>query len=149
MVVGSFVLGLDVDEPGIGQRIFDVAVQYGVDFLHTTFLTPLPGTRLWEQMKSEGRVFLDDFPGDWTYFTLMLPVARYKHLSLSAVMDEMQSCNRDFYSLPRILRRAWCNLWRRRMPLFTLVGNLSFRRNTQLEPAMYADFKSHLGSRHH
>ena len=148
VVVGSFVLGLDVDEPGIGKRIFEAAVHYGVDFLHTTFLTPLPGTRLWEQMKSEGRIALDDFPGDWTYFTLMLPVARYKHLSLSGVMDEMQSCNRDFYSIPRILRRAWCNLWQRRMPLFTLVGNLSFRRNTQLEPAMYADFKRQRGRRY-
>ncbi len=146
-VVGSFILGLDVDEPGIGKRIFEVASHYGVDFLHTTFLTPLPGTRLWEQMKSEGRIALDDFPADWTYFTLMLPVARYKHLSLSGVMDEMLSCNRDFYSLPRILRRAWGNLWQRRKPLFTLVGSLSFRRNTQLEPAMYADFKRQRGNR--
>ena len=148
IVAGSFIVGLDIDEPGIGKRIADAASHYGVDFLHTTFLTPLPGTRLWDQMKSKGRIPLDDFPGDWGYFTLMLPVARYKHLSLSGVMDEMHSCNRDFYSIPRILSRVWCNLWRRRMSLFTLAGNLSFRRNTQLERGMYAEFKRQRGHRY-
>ena len=48
LVVGSFIIGLDVDEPGIGRRIADVATQYGVDNLNTLFLTPLPGTRLWD-----------------------------------------------------------------------------------------------------
>ena len=51
MVVGSFIIGLDVDEPGIGKRIAEVASQYGVDNLNVLFLTPLPGTRLWDQMK--------------------------------------------------------------------------------------------------
>ena len=56
MVVGSFIIGLDIDEPGIGKRIAEAASHYGVDNLNVLFLTPLPGTRLWNQMKSEDRV---------------------------------------------------------------------------------------------
>jgi radical SAM superfamily enzyme YgiQ (UPF0313 family) len=52
LVAGSFIMGLDIDEPGIGKRIADVASQYGVDSLNVLFLTPLPGTRLWDQMES-------------------------------------------------------------------------------------------------
>ena len=148
LVVGSFIIGLDVDEPGIGKRIAEVAHQYGMDNLNTLFLTPLPGTRLWDQMKAEGRVALEAFPEDWKYYTLTFPVARYRHLSLGAIIDEMISCDQTFYSMPRILRRAWGSLWGRRMPVVSLVGNLSYRSNLRLNRKAYADFKRQRGNGH-
>ena len=78
LVVGSFIIGLDVDKPGIGKRIAEAASRYGVDNLNAMFLTPLPGTRLWDQMKADGRIALDTFPEDWKYYTLTFPVARYQ-----------------------------------------------------------------------
>jgi radical SAM superfamily enzyme YgiQ (UPF0313 family) len=141
LVVGSFIIGLDVDETGIGSHIAEVAGQYGVDNLNTLFLTPLPGTRLWDQMKSEDRIALDTFPEDWKYYTLTFPVARYKNLSLENIIGEMISCDRNFYSMPRILRRVWSSLWQRRKPLISLVGNFSYRSNLRLNRKAYADFK--------
>jgi radical SAM superfamily enzyme YgiQ (UPF0313 family) len=146
LVVGSFIIGLDIDEPGIGKRIAEVASQYGVDNLNVLFLTPLPGTRLWEQMKSEGRIVLDTFPEDWKYYTLTFPVARYKHLSLDGIIEEMISCDRNFYSMSRILRRVCSNLWQRRKPLISLVGNLSYRSNIRVHCKAYADFKLQRGN---
>jgi radical SAM superfamily enzyme YgiQ (UPF0313 family) len=148
LVVGSFILGLDVDEPGIGKRIAEVAGQYGVDNLTVLFLTPLPGTRLWDRMKSQDRIALDAFPEDWKYYTLTFPVARYKHLSLDGVIEEMISCHRSFYSMPRILRRVWGSLWGRRQPLISLVGNLSYRNNLRLNRKAYADFRRQRGKGH-
>ena len=147
-VVGSFIIGLDIDEPGIGRRIAEAATQYGVDNLTVLFLTPLPGTRLWEQMKSQDRIALDAFPDDWKYYTLTFPVARYKHLSLDGIIEEMISCNRTFYSMPRILRRMLGSLWQRRKPLISLVGNLSFRTTLRLNCKAYADFKRQRGNGH-
>jgi len=143
LVAGSFIIGLDIDEPGIGKRIAEVASQYGVDNLNVLFLTPLPGTRLWDQMKSEGRIALNAFPEDWKYYTLTFPVARYKHLSLDGIIQEMISCNRNFYSLPRILRRVGSNFWHRRKLLISLVGNLSFRGNLRVACKAYGDFRLH------
>ncbi|MDH4239644.1 MAG: B12-binding domain-containing radical SAM protein [Phycisphaerae bacterium] len=148
LVVGSLIIGLDIDEPGIGKRIAEVARQYGLDNLNVLFLTPLPGTRLWNQMKSEDRIALDMFPQDWKYYTLTLPVARYKNLSLDGVIEEMISCERDFYSMPRILNRVLGNLWHRRQPLISLVGNLSYRKNLRLNSKAYADFKRYWDNRH-
>jgi radical SAM superfamily enzyme YgiQ (UPF0313 family) len=142
LVAGSFIIGLDIDEPGIGKRIAEVAAQYGVDNLNTLFLTPLPGTRLWDRMKSEGRIACDTFPEDWKYYTLTFPVASYKHLSLDGIIEEMLSCERDFYSMRRIVRRLWTTLWQRRKPLISLVSSLSYRRNVRLNRKAYADFKS-------
>ncbi|HYK92399.1 MAG TPA: radical SAM protein [Acidobacteriota bacterium] len=146
MVVGSFIIGLDIDKPGIGDRIADVASQYGMDNLNALFLTPLPGTRLWDQMMTDGRIALNDFPEDWKYYTLTYPVARYRNLSLDAVIQEMISCNQNFYSMPRILRRVCSNVWQRRAPLISIVGNLSYRRNSRLDRRAYADFKSQHGN---
>jgi len=116
-----------------------------VDSLNTLFLTPLPGTRLWDQMAAEGRLALDRFPEDWKYYTLTFPVARYKHLSRDEAIDEMLACDRHFYAMPRILGRVWTSVWRRRQPLISLCGNLSYRRNHRLTRKVYADFSRERG----
>jgi radical SAM superfamily enzyme YgiQ (UPF0313 family) len=140
LVVGSFIIGLDVDKPGIGERIAEVAGQYGLDNLNVLFLTPLPGTRLWDQMKAADRLALHTFPDDWKYYTLTFPVARYKHLSLHDILEEMASCDRRFYSVPHIARRVWSSLWGRRQPLISLVGNISYRSNLPVSRKAYANF---------
>jgi len=141
LVVGSFIIGLDVDEAGIGERIAEAASRYGVDHLNALFLTPLPGTRLWDQMKSEDRIARAAFPEDWKYYTLTFPVARYKHLTLEGIIQEMIACNRKFYYLPRLLWRVWGSVWQWRKPLVSLVGNLSYRNNSRVDCKTYADFQ--------
>ncbi|MHC4521356.1 MAG: B12-binding domain-containing radical SAM protein [Planctomycetota bacterium] len=148
LVAGSFIIGLNTDEPGIGNRIAEAARWYGVDNLNVLFLTPLPGTRLWDQMKSQDRIHLDVFPEDWKYFTLTYPVAQYKHLTLDDVIQEMVSCNETFYSVPRIFRRVLSSFWHRRKPWISLAGNLSYRDNLHRAAEAYASFKHRWGDRH-
>ncbi len=71
-------------------------------------------------------------PDDWKYYTLTFPVARYKHLSREGIFEEMMACDRTFYSMRRILRRVWGNLWQRRKPLISLVSSLSYRSNIRV-----------------
>lgn len=146
LVAGSFIMGLDADEAGIGTRIAEAASHYGVDNLNALFLTPLPGTRLWAQMRTEGHILLDAFPEDWDYYTLTYPAARYKHLSLDEIIQEMASCNRQFYSIARILRRVCSRPWYWHKPLISLVSNLSYRGNARLDRKAYTDFKRGRGS---
>jgi len=143
LVVGSFIIGLDVDKPGIGKCIAEVAGRYGIDSLNALFLTPLPGTRLWDRMRSEDRIALNTFPADWKYYTLTFPVARYMNLSCEGIIKEMISCDGDFYSILRILRRVWCNVRQGRKPLISLIGNLSYRRNSRLDRKAYEAFLSY------
>jgi len=147
MVVGSFIIGLDVDQPGIGGRIAEVASQYGMDNLNVLFLTPLPGTRLWDQMNADNRIALSAFPENWNYYTLTYPVADTGIYLWTPSSRKLISCNRKFYSMPRVLRRVCSNLWHRRAPLISFVGNLSYRSNIRVDCKAYADFKSQWGSR--
>ncbi len=140
LVAGSFIIGLDNDGRGIGRRIADAGSRYGLDILNTLFLTPLPGTRLWDKMHGEGRISANEFPEDWRYYTLTFPVARYKQLTQTQVIGEMESCDRRFYSCWRTARRVWSSLWRRRHPLVSLVGNLSYRSSLRGNGQTYRQF---------
>jgi radical SAM superfamily enzyme YgiQ (UPF0313 family) len=146
-VVGSFIMGLDTDERGIGKRIADTAERYGVDLLNVLFLTPLPGTRLWDQMKSQDRIAANDFPSDWRYYTLGLPTAHYRNFSWSAILEEMNTCDRRFYSLWGIFRRVADCFLRRRQPLLSLVGNLSCRNNARMTQENYGQLDLLRGGR--
>ena len=141
LVVGSFIIGLDVDGAGIGRRISETASRYGVDNLNVLFLTPLPGTRLWDEMESAGRLALDRFPEDWKYYTLTFPVARYRQLSEDEIIQETLNCNRAFYSIPRVLGRVVGSIWRRRQPFISLIANISYRSNIKVDCAAYANFQ--------
>ncbi len=140
LVAGSFIMGLETDEPGIGLRIAEAAMHYGLDILNTLFLTPLPGTRLWDQMESSGCITTDTFPDDWKYYTLTFPVARYRQFSSEELLQEMQTCDATFYSLRNILRRVWASLWQRRQPLVSLASNLSYRSNLRRSRRLYREF---------
>ena len=90
-------------------------------------------------MESQGRIAANDFPADWRYYTLGFPTAHYKNFSWSALLEEMNCCDRRFYSLWRILRRVAGSLLRRRHPILSLVGNLSYRKNGRLTQKRYAE----------
>lgn len=156
LVLGSFIMGLDVDKKGIGHQIADTANQYGLDALNVLFLTPLPGTRLLEKMEMEGRIAANAFPEDWKYYTFNFPVAKYRHLSSTEAFSEMEACRRAFYSYPRILHRVLSNLYDMRRPISSLVINLSLSQNTlrfdrkaylELSLARNQDLKGDVGSK--
>ncbi len=140
LVVGSFIIGLDTDRPGIGRLIAEAADSYGIDLINTGFLTPLPGTNLWEKMDSEGRIAASSFPNDWKYYTFTFPVAHYKHLSRDDIIEEKISCDKTFYSMKRILSRLCGNFWQRNSPLIAMAANLSFRNNLRIAQKAYEQF---------
>jgi len=117
-----------------------------VDVLNTLFLTPLPGTRLWEELAAQGRIAADRFPEDWKHYTLTFPVARYRHFSCADLAAEMETCDQTFYSLRNTLRRVWGSLWHRRKPLSALVANMSYRSNLRQSRKNCRDF---LAARRH
>jgi radical SAM superfamily enzyme YgiQ (UPF0313 family) len=147
LVTGSFMIGLDVDGPGIGGRIAAAADWYGVDNMNVLFATPLPGTRLWDRMKAQHRIAMDEYPADWRYYTLTYPVARHPSLSVTEIINEMVTANSAFYSLTNILGRMRSGLVEGRSGVWRVVANLSSRRNSRAAARRYVDFAALQGWR--
>jgi len=129
LIIGSFIMGLDVDQKGIGRQIAENSSEYGIDILNLCYLTPLPGTRLWNDLQASDRIAANNFPDDWIYYTFTFPVAKYKNLSWEEMIRENYECNSDFYSYRNIIRRVGKNLLLLRNPFITLAINLSYRNN--------------------
>jgi radical SAM superfamily enzyme YgiQ (UPF0313 family) len=55
-IIGSFVFGLDEDDPGVFRRTFEFIKETGIDVAHFNILTPFPGTRLYDTLEREGRI---------------------------------------------------------------------------------------------
>jgi radical SAM superfamily enzyme YgiQ (UPF0313 family) len=141
IVVGSFIIGIDTDKRGAGEMIARAAREYGVDAANVLILTPLPGTKLYAQMEREGRIRANDYPRDWTYYTLTYPVADYRNFTWAELLEEVNRFNDRFYSYPQILRRmllAARNTHRPRQLFGALVANLSFRSNHLLDRRLCA-----------
>ena len=145
IVAGSFIIGFDSDKPGIGKRIADTADHYGVDFVNVLFLTPLPGTRLWDDFDSQNRITIRDFPENWKYYTLTYPVVRYKNLTPDEAIVEMNLCSKRFYTLPKMLRRLWHNMRHGQSLVIGLAGGYSYWKNIQIEHRKLVDFSSYFG----
>ncbi|HVU45037.1 MAG TPA: radical SAM protein [Terracidiphilus sp.] len=140
-VVGSFIIGIDTDRRGIGETIARAAKDYGIDAANVLILTPLPGTKLYEQMEREGRIRSNNYPQDWKYYTLTYPVANYTHLSWAELVEEVNRFNHRFYSYAQIGRRMLhlaMNTHNPRTLSVVLVANLSYRSNHLLDRRTYA-----------
>jgi radical SAM superfamily enzyme YgiQ (UPF0313 family) len=133
LVIGSFIMGLDSDRPGVAEVIARAARQYGVDAANLLILTPLPGTELYRKMESERRLRATNHPEDWQYYTLSQPVAEYKHFSWEELVRETGRFNDLFYPFHRIAARTLRMLpgsWRDPAALLGgVISNLTYRKN--------------------
>jgi radical SAM superfamily enzyme YgiQ (UPF0313 family) len=69
-VIGSFIFGLDTDTPDKMRERVKFILECGVDAVQVTILTPLPSTRLFNQLWQEKRLTRLDFPKDWDRYDM-------------------------------------------------------------------------------
>lgn len=102
-VLGAFVFGMDSDTPEKLERRADFIIHSDVDVMQTTAMTPLPGTRLYEQLEHEGRLLYTNFPADWDRYNLTEVVYQPKLMSADEMTQVMRSCLDRVYDM-RILK---------------------------------------------
>lgn len=93
-VHGMFVLGLDGDDASCGQATVDFARRLGIDTLQLMMVTPIPGTRLYERIRSEGRLI----EADWALFDGHHAVLRPEQMTPLELQLSTFDALRRFYS---------------------------------------------------
>lgn len=120
-IVGSFVLGLDGDDPDVFARTADFAKRHKLVAAQFAVLTPFPGTAVHQQLEREGRMA----DHDWSHYTMSNVVFQPRHMTALQLRQGQKSSYRSFYSIPSILRRS---LTVRGKVVPRLLVNLSYRR---------------------
>ena len=109
-VLGAFIFGMDCDTPDSIRHRTDYMLKSEVDVMQATFLTPLPGTRLFKRFEKENRLRYTDFPPDWDHYDMTEVVFDPYSMTASELEDVMtESISRLYskYSLWRKFMKTW------------------------------------------
>ncbi len=108
MINASFVFGMDGDDMQVFQRTVDWALEMGVTTATFHILTPYPGTRLFDRMKSEGRLLTEN----WDSYNTREVVFRPKNMSADALKAGYDQAYRSFYQWGSIVRSSMAHMER-------------------------------------
>jgi radical SAM superfamily enzyme YgiQ (UPF0313 family) len=102
MINGSFVFGLDGDDPDVFARTVDWAVGAGISTATFHILTPYPGTALFREMEAKGRLVTHD----WDLYDTRHVVYRPQGLEPETLKSGYDWAYRAFYGWGAIFRAA-------------------------------------------
>ncbi|MEO5358903.1 MAG: B12-binding domain-containing radical SAM protein [Nitrospirota bacterium] len=98
---GMFVFGADTDTVDTIKRTTDFATSMGLDSVQYMILTPLPGTKIYDDFKEQDRLLHTD----WTKYDIHHVVYKPAMIAAHDLHFETLRAMRDFYSLDYILHR--------------------------------------------
>ena len=99
-VYGAFVIGNDYESSTYYKELAEFLVHSGIDIVQITILTPLPGTKLMEQLQKENRLIYQDFPHDWAKYRFSYVVHQPKGLKAETIYIADNHIKNRFYSFP-------------------------------------------------
>jgi radical SAM superfamily enzyme YgiQ (UPF0313 family) len=102
MINGSFVFGMDGDDPSVFERTVDWAIDHGIETATFHILTPYPGTALYQRLEQQGRIT----ERNWDLFDTRHTVFRPARMSPEELEQGYWSAYRRFYEWSSILRGA-------------------------------------------
>jgi radical SAM superfamily enzyme YgiQ (UPF0313 family) len=102
MINGSFVFGLDGDDPDVFRRTVDWAVEVGITTATFHILTPYPGTALFTDMAAQDRIVTRN----WDLYDTRNVVYRTSCMSPEELKRGYDWAYEDFYRWTNILKAA-------------------------------------------
>ncbi|OPY05876.1 MAG: Radical SAM superfamily protein [Syntrophaceae bacterium PtaB.Bin038] len=123
-ILGSFMFGLDNDGPDVFARTLDFCIENRLECANFYILTPLPGTKLFDDLREQGRI--EHF--DWSRYDANHVVIKPAGMSRKELTEGYIRTYRAFYSLRSIARRA---LSTRRDKVHTVIMNLGRKLNAR------------------
>ena len=107
-IVGNFIVGFDTDTLAVFKQTRDFIQETGIIYPFFSILTPMPGTKLHDEVKDEGR--LDHFK--WDLYDTRHVVFQPTHMSREQLMDGYVWLYEQCYGPDRLydrLERLWKN----------------------------------------
>jgi radical SAM superfamily enzyme YgiQ (UPF0313 family) len=102
MINGSFVFGMDGDDPSVFERTVDWAIEQGIETATFHIMTPYPGTALYRRLKEQGRLTVHD----WDLYDTRHVVFRPARMSAEQLESGYRWAYREFYRWRSISRGA-------------------------------------------
>jgi radical SAM superfamily enzyme YgiQ (UPF0313 family)/anti-anti-sigma regulatory factor len=128
MVIGSFIFGMDHDDPGVFERTVRFCEKNRIEVPVFFVLTPVPGTRLFQRLKADDRILTED----WSKYDGATVVMKPRLLSVETLQNGFNWACRETYSWSSIAKRVIFHPKKRVVP--HLIMNRAMRRMTKRFP---------------
>ena len=130
-VMGAFIIGNDFESFEYYKKLADFLVKSNIDIVQITMLTPLPGTRLMEDMQAANRLVQVNFPQDWDKYRFSYMVHKPAGIDVDEIYTGGNYIKNHLYTFPHFQRRlinSFRNLKNTTNFLAVLKMNQAFKR---------------------
>lgn len=124
IVHASMVFGFDDDTPAVFDETVDFLIKNKVSTVSFNMLTPYPGTKVYEDLKAEGRLLTED----WRYYDHNTVVYQPKNMTPYQLQVGKANARRRFYSLSSVLKRLPGNTYSADIFLLMNIGHMKQSR---------------------
>lgn len=99
-VLGAFIMGSDYETPEYYKQFTEFLIKSNIDIFQITFLTPLPGTDFFEQLKTENRLLYTYYPADWDKYRFSYVVHKINGSTPELIYTASNYIKKRLYSFP-------------------------------------------------
>ncbi|MEO0185294.1 MAG: radical SAM protein [candidate division WOR-3 bacterium] len=132
-VIGAFMFGMDTDTTKTIKERTDYITESNANAIQITYLTPLPGTRLYEELCNQGRIIYTRYPEDWEHYTFAEVTYHPLGMTVSELENARKYVVKRIYNLSAVFKRFVKTLWSTKNIITTLWAvafHLFLRRAT-------------------
>ncbi|MBW6501219.1 MAG: B12-binding domain-containing radical SAM protein [Bacteroidales bacterium] len=140
LVHATMISGFDNDTPEVFEDTVRFLIDCQISSVSFCILTPLPGTRTYEQMVKEGRLITND----WKYFNNRTVVFKPRNMSPSELQLYNWKEKKEFYGIRSIMKRLPGNI---KHSAFHLISNYTYIKHVKTEKLRIARLEKELFTR--
>lgn len=100
-ILGSFIFGFDQDDETIFEKYWEFVKKSHLEAVYAGIMTPYPGTRFFDELNNQGRIF--DY--DWSHYDCSHVVFQPKKMSPETLSKGYRWTLKKSYSLYSIFKR--------------------------------------------
>ena len=105
----TWMIGFEEDDEEKIKNRFAGVDEIDPDIIALQFLTPIPGSPIWEEASKKGLVRMEDLNKKIRQWDFHQPIIPTKHLAIPQLADLGSWAFREFYSKPGRIQRAMHN----------------------------------------
>jgi radical SAM superfamily enzyme YgiQ (UPF0313 family) len=137
LIHASMVFGFDNDTPEVFNETVRFLKKTKVCTVSFNVLTPYPGTKVYNELKEQGRLVTTD----WQYYDHNTVVFEPKNMSPYELQMGKIKARKSFYTFGSVLKRLFGNLY---SPVIYFATNLGHMRQVKVETARMERIKKTL-----
>lgn len=119
-IMGSFIFGFDQDDETVFETYWQFLKRSGLEAAYVGIMTPYPGTRFYDDLNREGRIF----DHDWSNYDTSHVVFHPKKMSAETLSKGYKWAMKRSYSTYSIIKRLHNS---KAYPMFSWPMNIGFK----------------------